>query len=324
VQAVQAGERVQDVARIMGVGPRSIYRWLQLERLPDGLAAKPHPGPATRLSLDQQQELERLLLQGAQAHGWPNDLWTGERISDIIKRHFSVEYHPAHVCRILKTKLDWTCQRPQLRDADRNDAAIEAWVREKFPLIMERAAARAAYIVFVDETGFMLEPIVRRTWAPQGKTPVLHVSDPHGRISVIGAIAISPRRDNVTFMYNLLANNANYQGKTAARFMRAVHARLAGPMTVIWDQIPIHCCRPIEDFTASAPGVILESFPPYAPELNPTDRVWAYVKYDRLPNFTPPDLDALRSRVVKELRRVSRCCKLLRAFVRATKLPLAL
>lgn len=246
----------------------------------------------------------------------------GGRVREIIKKHFGVEYHPAHVCRLLKTKLDWTCQRPQLQNTDRDDAAIEAWVREKFPLIMEQTAARAAYTVFVDETGFMLEPILRRTWAPRGKTPVHRVSDPHGRISVIGAIAISPSLDNIVFMYDLLADNANYRGKTVATFMRAVHARLAGPMTVIWDQIPIHECRPIDDFTAAVPGVILEPFPPYAPELNPTDRVWGYVKYHRLPNFTPPDLGALRSSIVQELDRVSGRCDLLWAFVRATKLPL--
>jgi DDE superfamily endonuclease/winged helix-turn-helix protein len=270
------------------------------------------------------QQLEQLLLQGAKQHGWTNELWTAGRVATIIRRHFAIDYHPEHVRKLLKTKLDWTCQRPQHQNVDRDDVAIAAWVCEKFPLILEQTAARAAYTVFVDETGFMLEPIVRRTFAPRGKTPVHRVSDPHGRISVIGAIAISPRRDNITFMYDLLADNANYRGKTIAAFMRTVYSRLAGPMTVIWDQIPIHCCKPLNDFTATAPGVILEPFPPYAPELNPTDRVWGYVKYHRLPNFTPPDLGVLRSRIVEELDRVSGRCDLLRAFVRATKLPLPL
>ncbi len=265
-----------------------------------------------------------MLLKGATAYGWPNNLWTGGRVRDLIKKHFGVEYHPGHVCKLLKAKLDWTCQRPQFQATDRDDAAIEAWIHEKFPRIMEQTAARSAYTVFVDEAGFMLEPIVRRTFAPRGKTPVHRIADPHGRISVIGAIAISPRRDSLTFQYDLLADNANYRGKTIATFMRVVQSRLAGPMTVIWDQIPIHCCKPINDFAAEAAGVILEPFPPYAPELNPTDRVWGYVKYHRLPNFTPPDLGALRSSVVRELERVSGRSDLLRAFVRATKLPLSL
>ncbi len=60
----------------MGVGTRSIQRWLSMAKQPDGLAAKPHPSPATRLSPPQQAKLEKLLLQGAKAHGWANDLWS--------------------------------------------------------------------------------------------------------------------------------------------------------------------------------------------------------------------------------------------------------
>src|SRR3954453_1908720 len=81
VQAVHAGNSVKDVARIMGVGRRTIYRWLNLEQLPQALAAKPSLGPATRFSVDQQRALERLLLQGAKAYGWSNELWTTKRIA---------------------------------------------------------------------------------------------------------------------------------------------------------------------------------------------------------------------------------------------------
>jgi transposase len=325
IELVQQGESPSVVARILAVARPSLYRWRQAARSgPAGLAAKPHPGPAPQLRDDQLEHLEDLLLDGATGHGWPNELWTAKRVTEVIRRHFHVSFHPEHVRKLLKTKLDWSCQRPQHQNADRDAAAIAAWVREQFPLIMEQTAARAAYTVFVDETGFMLEPIVRRTFAPRGKTPVHRVSDPHGRISAIGAIAISPRRDSVTFLYDLLSDNANYRGKTIATFMRAVHSRLEGPMTIIWDQILIHCCKPVEEFATTAPGVVLEPFPPYAPELNPTDRVWGYVKYHRLPNFTPADLGVLRSSVIQELDWVAGRCDLLRAFVRATKLPLAL
>jgi transposase len=326
VERVSEGYSQAEVAHFLGVSAGAVCSWVAAyrQRGDDGLTATRSPGAPPKLTPQEHEELERLLLAGATAYGWPNDLWTGGRVREIIKKHFGVEYDPGHVCRILKKKLDWTCQRPQLQNADRDDAAIEVWIHEKFPRIVEQTAARAAYTVFVDETGFMLEPIVRRTFAPRGKTPVHRVSDPHGRISVIGAIAISPQRDRLTFTYDLLADNANYRGKTIAAFLRAVHSRLARPMTVIWDQIPIHSCKPIEEFTARVPGVILEPFPPYAPELNPTDRVWGYVKYHRLPNFTPPDLGVLRSSVIQELDRVAGRSDLLRAFVRATKLPIGL
>src|SRR5438105_2089167 len=133
VQAIHAGDSVKVVARVMGVLPRSIYRWLALDRFPDGLVAKPHPGPATRLSLDQQRKLDHLLRQGAQAHGWPNQLWTTQRIAALIRRHFGVRLHHDHVGRFLRQRLKWSPQKPRRRARERDEDAIERWQRETFP-----------------------------------------------------------------------------------------------------------------------------------------------------------------------------------------------
>ena len=96
VLAVQKGDKVKDVARIMGVNRRSLHRWLQAAEQFNGLVAKPHLGPATRLNDTQQKELEQLLRQGAQAHGWPNQLWTTQRIAALILRHFGQPIPPPH------------------------------------------------------------------------------------------------------------------------------------------------------------------------------------------------------------------------------------
>jgi hypothetical protein len=69
-------------------------------------------------------------------------------------------------------------------------------------------------------------------------------------------------------------------------------------------------------------GVVAEAFPPHAPRLNPADGLWGYIKYGRLPNYTPPDLDMLRSTVTEELDRLRQEEELLRSFIRHAKLPL--
>src|ERR1700675_3067262 len=84
VEAVHSGESPEVVANVHGVDRSSVYRWLKRAQQPDGLAAKPHPGPAPRLSLQQHHELEQLLQQGAQAHGWHNRLWTCARVAELI------------------------------------------------------------------------------------------------------------------------------------------------------------------------------------------------------------------------------------------------
>src|SRR5436309_3367466 len=94
VALLEQGESPEDLARILGVRRNSVYRWhSQARRGPDGLAARPHPGPTPRLSDAQLTHLEDLLLLGATAHGWPNDLWTAARVAELIRRHFGVSFH---------------------------------------------------------------------------------------------------------------------------------------------------------------------------------------------------------------------------------------
>jgi len=69
------------------------------------------------------------------------------------------------------------------------------------------------------------------------------------------------------------------------------------------------------------PNVVFEQFPPYAPKLNPADGIWGYIKYGRLPNYTPPDLDVLRDTVTAELDRLYQEEELLRAFIRLETSP---
>jgi transposase len=106
VDLLKQGESATDIARILGVVRNSLYRWQnQARSLPDGLAAKPHPGPLPRLSDDQLIYLEDLLLEGATAHGWPNELWTAARVTELIRRRLGVTFHPEHVRKMLKGRL---------------------------------------------------------------------------------------------------------------------------------------------------------------------------------------------------------------------------
>jgi hypothetical protein len=140
--------------------------------------------------------------------------------------------------------------------------------------VLTRANRRHAFIVFFDEAGFMLSPYVRTTWAKRGCTPVIHVTEPHGRISVAGAISISPKRRIFRFHFWLSADNANFHGYSLVPFLESLQRKLHGPITLIWDQIAIHRAAPIASFIHKHRRVVVEPFPQYAPELNPVDYVW--------------------------------------------------
>jgi transposase len=254
-------------------------------------------------------------------HGWLNDLWTGSRVAVLIERHFGVQFHPQRVCGILHERLKWSSQRPQRPRPGGDDAAAEQWVQDEFPPILAAAQRRRARLAFVDETGFLLSPHVRRTFAPRGETPVCRVGDPHARISAIAAITVTPRGRRVGLVYNLLGDNANFRGPGIAYFLGLLRAAVGGPLTLLWDRITIHSCEAVRRCLAGLPDVVAESFPPYAPELNPVDGIWGYIKYSRLANYAPPDLEELRGTVTGELDRLRGEEDLLRSFVRRTKLP---
>jgi transposase len=109
----------------LGCGRSSVYTWVKLSKQSlETLAAKPHPGPKPRLTAGQLKELEGLLLEGAKAHGWRTELWTAARVAELIGRRFEVRFHPEHVRKLLKRRLNWTSQKPQRKAKERDEIAI--------------------------------------------------------------------------------------------------------------------------------------------------------------------------------------------------------
>src|ERR1051325_4749298 len=140
VDLVEQGESPTVVARILGVRVSSVHRWRRLAQRPQGLQAKPNPGPTPGLSDYHLRKLERLLLQGAKKHGWPNQLWTADRVARLLRERFGIAYHPEHVRKILKQRLHWTSQKPRRKARERDDKEVERWLGDELPRILREAA----------------------------------------------------------------------------------------------------------------------------------------------------------------------------------------
>ena len=322
VEAVNEGESPEMVARTFGVGRASVYRWLKLAEQTDGLAAKPHAGPAPRLSPKQHQRLEALLLEGAKAHGWATDLWTCARIVVLIQRHFGVTFHHDHVGRILRKRLNWTPQKPRRRARERDEAAIEFFKRVRFPAIAAATRQRQAHLVFLDESGYMLTPTIRRTWAPRGSGPILDCWDRRDRLSAISCLTVSPQAGRLNLYFRVLPHNVH--GEDVVDFLKELKRSLGGPLTVLWDRGQVHSkCGVVKTYLAEHPEIVAEDLPAYAPDVNPDELVWGWTKYGRLANLTANDTDELGERVIDELIYLKQHPKLLASFVEKTELPLA-
>jgi hypothetical protein len=88
--------------------------------------------------------------------------------------------------------------------------------------------------------------------------------------------------------------------------------------------IPVHLARPVQRYLHKHRTIVVELFPSRAPDLNPVDKIWFYVKFDCLPNYTPPNLSDLRLRVTEEFRRLQRRPDVLDSLFNLTKLTLDL
>lgn len=128
------GRAQADVARFLQVSRQSVSRWYRSWRkggVP-ALRKAASTGRPSQLTPAQLGKIERALLKGARANGYSTELWTLQRMAEVIAKTTGVEYHPGHVWKILR-KLGWTRQKPARRAAERNQEAIETWVRERWP-----------------------------------------------------------------------------------------------------------------------------------------------------------------------------------------------
>jgi transposase len=303
VELLGKGESPSLIARILGVHEVSVHRWRRLAKQDNGLASKAHPGPKPRLGDEQLAQLEQLLLQGAKHHGWPNQLWTASRVAIVVERHFQVKYHPEHVRKILKARLNWSSQKPQLRAREQNDKEAARWKDDEFARIARDAFRRQAHLIFLDEAGFLLTPTVRRTLAPRGQTPVLPCWHRHDRISAISCVTLSPPTGEPGLYFELMPPDLNVRADDIVAFLGELRRELPGPWTVVWDRHNIHGrSRLVQAWLAKQEGVVLEDLPGYAPDLNPDELVWSWLKYGRLANLTPQDTQELRDHLVVELQ----------------------
>jgi len=132
------------VAEDLGVSLSSVKRWKAAWKKGgiESLAAKPHPGPAPRLSDSQKRQLLKILTRGPQASGYSTDLWTCLRVAQVIQQRFGVKYHAGHVWHLLR-KLNWSCQKPEHRARERDESAIGRWRVRTWPRLKKELASKS-------------------------------------------------------------------------------------------------------------------------------------------------------------------------------------
>ena len=182
----------------------------------------------------------------------------------------------------------------------------------------KNAARLAAHIVFIDESGFLLIPSVRKTWSPVGQTPLLRYRYRHDRISAISGIAVSPTRFHCTLYCHLYEDNI--QGEDVQPFLRNLLRQIHGHLIVLLDNGTIHRGDPVQELLTRTRRLHLVPFPAYAPELNPDEGVWNHLKR-ALANGRPDTQAELMNVLAGEVCQLAASPHLLRGCIQQSELP---
>lgn len=165
-----------------------------------------------------------------------------------------------------------------------------------------------------------MAPLLRRTWAPRGQTPILHQKTrSYKKVSMIAALTLAPIRARMGLYFSLYSN-ANIASPQIARFLQVLSSHLQKPLLVIWDRLRAHRAKNIRRLLRRRRPLHMDFFPPYAPELNPVEHFWGYLKGNPLANLAPTDIQRLSRKARYHARQIRRQPDLLRSFLYATPL----
>jgi len=184
------------------------------------------------------------------------------------------------------------------------------------------ARRQKALICFEDESGFSMLPSVRATWAPRGRTPVLHHHFNWKRLSMAGALAYEADASDAFLVFSTRAGS--YNDEALVEFLTEMH-ELVGDRKVIliWDGLPSHRSGYMKSFiTSQKSWLSVEQLPGYAHDLNPIEQVWGNLKSTELANLCPDTIDEAAQFADDGLCRIGSETELCLAFLRHTGLKL--
>lgn len=184
----------------------------------------------------------------------------------------------------------------------------------------KKAATKGATIVFADESGFMMAPLVRKTWAPRGETPIIRQRGrSHTKVSAMGSVALSPKGRRVRVFFRLKPDG-NFGGDECAEFIRQLEQNIKGPIILVWDRLRAHRSKTVAAQLKKSRRVEIELLPAYAPELNPVEYLWSYLKAVSMANFAPTELEELRSATKASICSMRRDRQLVRRIITGSPL----
>jgi transposase len=178
-------------------------------------------------------------------------------------------------------------------------------------------------ILMADEVGFMMNPSVKKTWAPKACTPVVpYRNRRQKKVSVLGAVALHAATGRIDLLCDFHPDSY-VRSEQAAAFVHRVLAEYPhGPIDLVWDNLNAHKSKLVKELLVDHPRLSMHYLPPYAPDLNAAEGVWCLTKHHRMANHSIDDLGLLHAEAQRHLTEVGEDQQLLQSCFRQAGLAL--
>ena len=310
IELRKLGKSVKEIAFFFGLHPNSVSRWFVKHRKEgvDALKSRKAPGPTPKLTLEEVNKILNCLKKPATDYGFSTPLWTCKRVRQLIQKETRKNFTVVGVWKLLR-RLGLTNKKPERRAMEQNPKEAKKWVKEEWSKILAHARRWQAPLYFQDETGISLTPSLGRTWAPKGEIPCERVTGKRGGFCISSAISLGGR---ILFR----VEKGKVTAETFVDFLKKVMRHHRGrKVVVVTDRAPPHVAKHVNDFIETNKKTFaLYYLPPYSPELNPVDRVWGYLKKNKLRDHTARSLDELKKLTLSSMWSIQRRKTLFRLF----------
>lgn len=311
VKAVKSGQAVSTVASALGVSTRAVFGWLAkfAEGGQNALLAKPIPGRPPKITAEEMRWIAQAVKDNTpQQLKFEFGLWTLSLIGNLIKRQFGKSLALASVSRVMKL-LGFTVQKPLYQAWQQDPVLVRQWETESYPAIKAEAKERGATIYFADESGIRSDYHTGTTWAPCGQTPVVSVTGSRFSLNMISAV--SPRGD-----FRFMVHEGSVTAAVFKTFLQRLMIGATQPVFIVVDGHPIHKAALVRKYVESQNGMLKLFFlPPYSPQLNPDEQVWAHVKRQVAKRFVQNKAE-MKQLAIGALRRIQKLPELVKSFFR--------
>jgi hypothetical protein len=185
------------------------------------------------------------------------------------------------------------------------------------------AQRRRACLVFFDETALSLTPNVRRSWAPVGQPPVLQHRFNWKKASMAAALCYGVRGGGASLAFHI--HLGSYDTATLIQVLKELRRFLGGEKaTLLWDGLPAHRSRAMRAWLdRQRHWLVVERLPAYAPELNPVEGLWSWLKGSQLANLVCPTLQDVVTQAELGIQHARRVPHLAYSFLRRTGLSVS-